>query len=397
MTPSDLLTAIRADGGDLTMSPTGSLRIIHPDDHDLDDTLRAAIGPLKDALLGLLREEAARTVGDEPPPKDPAGGTTPGPSGAAGLHERSGADLMAAEMSLDALPRLPLFGRETHYVRGWSHMMCGYPKCGKTDLLADNVREWNALGETVCYITEEPEATWQLRVHVMGGDWSRTQFVFGLGADPQALLTRALSGRESIIVLDTARNLLGLEDERDNSEVARAPAIHGARARAKGKTLIVSHHMRKGGGPHGEGIAGAAAFLGVFDVAFELAHDEHQDRRRIIRGLARVIAIPDLLYERAEDGALRALGDPAELALAEVKRRIVDILDSEQRTTAEITAALGDPRPSEEQVRQALLELARAGAIHRDPPMSEGVKKGKAYRWHAHPGPGGEASRGVGH
>jgi hypothetical protein len=316
---------------------------------------------------------------DATPFVDPGAQTVPG------LLERSGAELLAANASLDTLPRLPLLGRLTYYVVGWSHILSAYPKTGKGDLLATNMLEWTALGHRVCYLSEEPEDVWKLRVQVIPGDWEPVQVVFGLGASPENLFTRAFSGRESIVILDTPRNLLGLDDERDNSEVARVIGPWIAKARSKGKTFIAAHHARKGGGEHGEGIAGAGAFLGLFDVALELSHDAHHEDRRVIRGLARVITIPDLLYERTEEGVFRALGDPAALGLEEVKTRVLDVLTEEWRTTARVTAALDEPRPSEEQVRQALVELATAKTIERDPPIAEGVKRGKPHRWRIDP------------
>ena len=36
---------------------------------------------------------------------------------------------------------------------------------------------------------------------------------------------------------------------------------------AAGQTLVLLHHLRKGGGEHGEGITGGHAFLGIVDAA----------------------------------------------------------------------------------------------------------------------------------
>jgi hypothetical protein len=63
------------------------------------------------------------------------------------------------------------------------------------------------------------------------------------------ILERIRSGDETIVAI---RNLLRLQDEKDNIEVTRAilPYIAAARKR------IMLHHNRKGGGEHSE-----AAFL----------------------------------------------------------------------------------------------------------------------------------------
>jgi DNA repair protein RadA/Sms len=54
-------------------------------------------------------------------------------------------------------------------------------------------------------------------------------------------------------------------------------------ARQANKTLIFLHHERKGGGQHGEGIAGGHAALGVVDVGLELVRDPNHANRRVLK------------------------------------------------------------------------------------------------------------------
>src|SRR5439155_24311180 len=131
---------------------------------------------------------------------------------------------------------------------------------------------------------------------------------------------------EHIFVIDAVRNLLRLNDENDNSEVARVLNPWIAAARDAGKTPIFVHHNRKGGGEHGEGIAGGHALLGVCDIAIEVLYDRINPQRRLIRAYSRIESPLPLLYEMAPDRSLRALGDPRAVSFDDVKGRVISAL-----------------------------------------------------------------------
>jgi hypothetical protein len=186
-------------------------------------------------------------------------------------------------------------------------------------------------------------------------------------------------GQETVIIADTIRGLgIVHTDERDNSMLAAQVIPWVAAARDTGKTLILSHHMRKGDGDHGEGIAGGHALLGTVDIGLEVRHDIAPGRR-VIKAYARLIQPPELMYERNPDGTMRALGSPKDVSLAEVRRRVSEALDGEWLKTNEVLERL-DPKPSVPVVREALTKEAEAGKLERDPPMMEKVK-GKTVRW----------------
>src|SRR5207249_3821711 len=120
--------------------------------------------------------------------------------------------------------------------------------------------------------------------------------------------TRTYGGAEDIVIIDALRNLLGLEDESNNSEIARVLNPWVAKARETKKTLIAVHHARKGGGEGGEGITGGHAFLGIVDVALEILRDKKVKNRRLIRPYARLVSPAELTYELDDDGlTMRAL------------------------------------------------------------------------------------------
>jgi hypothetical protein len=205
---------------------------------------------------------------------------------------------------------------------------------------------------------------------------------FALGVTPQELLSHAMQGAEDIIILDTIRNLLGIEDENDNARIARA--LTPWEAGLQGRTRIYVHHDRKAGGEHGHAISGGAAFLGVVDRALEIRFDQQNRHRRCIQVRSRIVDVPDLMYELTDLGELVALGDPGAVALDAVKDRLEQTLTSEWASTRELHEGLPEPRPSLEQVRLALSQMAADGRVVRDPPIAQEAK-GKTVRWRRPP------------
>jgi predicted ATP-dependent serine protease len=293
------------------------------------------------------------------------------------------AEALLAEGPVQNLEFLPLLGKDRYFVVGWSHLLAGYPRAGKTELLAACVPSWLWCGQRVLFITEEPRPIWRQRLQQRQGPWKGLQLLFGFGAKPTELLERVMTGPEEVVVIDTLRNLgiLGA-DECDNSAIARAVAPWVAACRRKEKTLVAAHHMRKGAGDHGEGIAGGHALFGAFDVALELRQD-NQPNRRMVRSYARLIESVELLYEQKAEGGFRVLGDPAAVTLAGIRERVRQALGADWTPTAAIRERLDEPKPGVETLRHALYAEAENGAIERDPPLSAGRAPGRTYRWRA--------------
>ena len=313
-------------------------------------------------------------------------------SGGSTAHRRDIVEAAGAELALSHLrgtgagappPSLPLLAQPGYIIEGWSHLLAGYPRCGKSELLVRLCREWLARGKRVAYFTEEPRSIWEHRLGNLPGPgagsgpegWAGLRVCFALGTALDVLFERAFGGDEEVVVIDTMRNLLQLEDETDNSRIALVLNPWIAGARASGKTLVMAHHMRKGVSENGEGIAGGHALLGTFDVALEILRDEGISRRRRIRCYARLISPREMVYEMDEEGNMRYLGHPDALKLDEVESRILVVLGDQWRKTREVRDALGEPLPSVEQVRIALTQLARRGDVERDPPADESARR----------------------
>jgi hypothetical protein len=282
------------------------------------------------------------------------------------------------ELNLDYLR---LLGQHGYLVRGWSHLIAGYPRCGKTELITACCLDWLAAGERILYLTEEPRAIWQHRLsRDRPGAWAGMRLVFGLGANPLDLWARARDGSETVIIAEAIRNLgLTGPDENDNAALARQLTPWVSAARAKGKTLFLLHHDRTGGGQHGEGIAGGHALLGVVDIALELVHDS-APFRRLIRAYARFIQLAEPIYKRQPDGTMKPLSAPEVVGLSDLCRRVREALEADWLKTADVRDRLDAPKPSEEQTRKALLAEAQAGTVERDPPVSLSARR-KTVRW----------------
>jgi len=278
-----------------------------------------------------------------------------------------------------ALEYLPFLAKDGYIVKGWSHLVAGYPKSGKTELTTRLCHEWR--DERILYFTEEPQSIWEARLAELPEGWDHVTLVFALGAQRSAVLEMIKRSTATVVVIDTVRSLLGLRDETDNSEVARVLNPFIAACRQLDMTLLLLHHIRKGGGQHGEGITGGHAFLGVVDLALELLRaDGGSENQRKVRGWGRVVAVPPLLYERDQDGTFRPLGSPEEVRLEEVTTRVYKVVEARGCTFKEIRQALGEPRPGHEQTRKALRALAERGEIERDPPIGQD-RKGTTYRY----------------
>lgn len=239
--------------------------------------------------------------------------------------------------------------------------------------------EWN--DEKITYYTEEPKSIWKARLSKFPQGLSHVTLVFALGCNPEDIRNDIREGPGAMAVIDTTRNLLNLTDENENTSLARELLPYVAASRQSAKTLWFIHHARKGGGEQGESIAGGHAFLGAVDIALELSRDKSVDNRRKLRGWARVIAVPELIYERNDDGYMVALGDPAKVSREAVKTSISDVLPNEWTPIRDVLSLLEEPRPGLEQTRMALKDLASKGDVERYPAISDGDKPGATYYW----------------
>lgn len=285
-------------------------------------------------------------------------------------------ELLAGEIP-EELASLPLLGVSGYILEGWSHLLAGYPKVGKSELVFTCARDWVRRGVRVLWLSEESELVWRLRLRRDPDLPQGLRLVFALGAPPDALLERAASGDEAVVVVDTIRSLLGISDEADNAEIARALGAWEARLREK--TRIYLHHLRKDLGDHGLAVAGGTMLVGAVDRVLELRHDSHDEQRRLLRVISRISGAPDLLIGLDEIGWPVALGDPGSVELEQVANACLEVLEADEwLTKRQVHERLDEPKPSLKQVGRALELLLQRGLAERDPAEE---KRGTTYRW----------------
>jgi hypothetical protein len=197
-----------------------------------------------------------------------------------------------------ALTMLPFLGQHesSPFIVGAAHLLSAYPKAGKTELLCRLVSEWCTLGYKVRYFSEESMRIWQARLKLANSEFDDVTIVADIGRSDS-----------DVIVIDTMK-LLMMENENDNSQINMALTPLVAACRASDKTLVIAHHTRKGGGLGGEAAAGGYQFFGGVDVGLELERVGQPTNRRKLHGQGRILDVPELLYERSNDGSFSFLG-----------------------------------------------------------------------------------------
>ena len=287
----------------------------------------------------------------------------------------------SAGLDTASIPKLSFLGDKevSPFIDGFSHLISGYPKCGKTELFARLVEEWTNQGHRVCYFTEEIQAIWQYRLHQTSSDFENLELVFALGQSPHSMVSSIESGQQDIVIIDTCK-LLQISNENDQSAVNLALTPFIAACRSVGSTLIFLHHTRESSGDYGTQAAGSHAFLAAVDRVVEINRDPRENRRQI-RGWGRLVPTPNVVYELRDDGTMVVLGDPQQVELQPVRDAVVRLAPLEWIATKDYMELLPEPKPSDDQILKALKLEAENGTIERDPPWSEGSKPGKTYKW----------------
>lgn len=275
------------------------------------------------------------------------------------------ADHLASTTGESSVEWFPLLGQIGFVGRGLFTLLSARPKAGKTTLTAHCVKIWLAEGLLIAWLTEEPKPLWRQRIERMGLSHPNLLFAFPDSANAEMWAERLRAIHADIIIVDTARTFLGINDENDPVLVHRALAPIVQLARQQDAALLVLHHRRKADGDEGTDHSGSHAYVGDADIAVTLKEDT--DRRRVLATRSRFEETPDrLLIELGQDYIYKALGRPDDVALEDVKRRAKEVLTTDWQTTPQIIEAFDDPKPGREGVRRALHELTREGTVERE-------------------------------
>ena len=243
-------------------------------------------------------------------------------SSALSVEELAAQFLTVAELKVQH-PELPamMLGR---YVRqGDIAILAGAPKAGKTTLLVEAVKavvseHGTFLGEEVQHgdvvIVSEERAAQVVEkldgvqgVHVLTRD----------NAIPKpswpALVAAALKRCEDtgavLLIIDTLRWWSDLSGDQSKSDGFVMTALRElAAASALDVTVVLVHHLRKGGGEGGEGVANSNALVGAVDVLLEYETGS-APTERILKTLSRdPDAPPVTILNRDDTGRLQLVG-----------------------------------------------------------------------------------------
>ena len=281
----------------------------------------------------------------------------------------------------DSAESLPVLGVDGYIVRGWSHLLAGWWRLGKTEFIVAVAAVWLRLGVKVLWITEEPDSLWADRADNLDElyepvPWERLDLVDAMSASPKALLELAATSDAEVIVLDTLREVCRVASMKDD-EAVRAAVSPWLRALRDGRrTLIFIHQHRKAGGEHGERIEGTVALPSMFDAVLELEAVAGHEQQRKLSVRRRGAHTRPLVYEMDPDDRLVVIPDGRARNRVEVEAAVLAVVDaaSTPLTTAELRRRLAPPVPLET-TRRTLIALAVAGRILRDPPITEDAKR----------------------
>ena len=136
---------------------------------------------------------------------------------------------------------------------------------------------------------------------------------------------------------------------------------------------------RRAGGFGGEAAAGHT-FLGIVDVGLELERVGQPANRRKIHGQGRIVNVPELLYERSDDGTFSLLRHADQLASQTITTHLGQVLTGDFQATKDLRLVLLAPQPSTDQVLKMLGQMAAEKLVERLSPLSDGNMPGTTYK-----------------
>jgi predicted ATP-dependent serine protease len=288
----------------------------------------------------------------------------------------------------ESIEHLPVLGVDGYVVKGWTHLLAGWWRLGKTELMAAAVLPWLRSGQRVLWITEEPDSLWADRADMCDEiyaptPWDHLTLMDAMSAPSPALLDRAASVEADVVIADTIREVCGIESMKDDDAVRRAVSPWLRRLRDGNRTLIFLTQHRKAAGERGERVEGSVVLPSMMDVVLELeAVDGHDNRRRLTVRRRRSQTAP-LVYEQDADDRLVVIPDARSRSRVEAEAAALFVVNASTGplTTVEVRRGM-TPTPSRDTVLRALNALAETGRILRDPPITETAER-RTVTWGA--------------
>lgn len=281
---------------------------------------------------------------------------------------------------------LPLLGVDGYISKGWTHLLAGWWRLGKTEMMAAVILPWLRLGLSVLWITEEPDSVWADRADMFDEiydpvPWERLTLMDALSATPAALLDFAVLIPSDVVIADTISEVCGITSLKDDEAVQRAVSPWIRRLRDGHRTLIFICQHRKAPGEHGERVLGSVILAAKMDAVLELEAVEGYERRRRLSTRRRRRATPALVYEMDGEDRIVVIPDARTRSRTEAEVAVLAIVNGSDRplTTSEVRRLM-TPMPSSDTVLRVLTAVAKDSGIRRDPPIVENVER-RTVRW----------------
>ena len=296
-------------------------------------------------------------------------------------------------------PEAPDYVAAPYVARGIITQLSAKVKAGKTRLALEIVRGVltgkGFLGHpstytAVAYLTEESPASFGPAVDlagIAGRDDFHVLCRHFCGAahwPPTVEAVRAYVREHDIgfVVVDTADVwMLEPGDDPNDSVVAEAAVRELQCLAGDGVAILLLRHERKSGGDISDSARGSSAFAGAVDALLSLQRMSGAETRRELECIARAALAdaPAKIVIELEDGHYVSRGDAGDVAQADTRRKLLDVL------------------PASRETAQALDELAEASGVGRTTlhhTLTRLVNDGTACR---EKGAGSAAARGFGY
>ncbi len=278
----------------------------------------------------------------------------------------------------DSLEYLPVLGIDGFIVRGWTHLLAGWWRSGKTEFLTAVALPWMRLGLRVVWVTEETDSIWADRADTADEiydpvPWEHLTLVDARSGSPEELLdTVATLVGGDVIIVDTIREVCGIKSMKNDDEIVAGVNPWVRRLRDGRLTLIFVAQHRKSPGEHGERVEGSVALPSMMDAVLELVPVEGHDRQRRLTVRRRRAQTTPLVYEMTEDERLVVVPDGRARSRVEAEAAALFVVnDSTEPLTSMDVRRRMTSMPSRDTARRALIALAEAGRIRRHPPITE--------------------------
>jgi Bifunctional DNA primase/polymerase, N-terminal len=276
----------------------------------------------------------------------------------------------------ESLEHLPVLGIDGYVVRGWSHLLAGWWRLGKSEFAAAVILPWLRSGLRVLWITEEPDSLWVHRADSFDEvyepiPWERLTLVDAMSAPAPELLDRVVSIEADVVIADTVREVCGINSMRDDDEVRAKVGPWVRRLRDGQRTLLFLTQHRKSAGEHGERVEGSVALPSMMDVVLELEYVAGQENRRRLNVRRRGAQTLPLVYEMDDLGRMVVIPDARSRSRQEAEAAALFVVNESTAPLTSIQVRRQMIPASRDTVRRALTTLAEKGLILRDPPITE--------------------------